>query len=206
MLAAVFVLPACNRVYYNTMERIGYQKREILVDRVEETRESQEEAKEQFQTALERFSELTDFDGGNLEKLYNRLEREFERSEERADDVREHIDDVEDVAQAMFREWEDELDEYTDPDLRRISEERLEDTRAEYEQLLAAMHRAEAKMEPVLDTFRDQVLFLKHNLNARAISSLETTVAGLETDVSALIADMEASIAEANRFIEAMQG
>lgn len=206
MLAAVFVLPACNRVYYNTMERIGYQKREILVDRVEETRESQEEAKEQFQTALERFSELTDFDGGNLEKLYNRLEREFERSEERADDVREHIDDVEDVAQAMFREWEDELDEYTDPDLRRISEEQLEDTRAEYEQLLAAMHRAEAKMEPVLDTFRDQVLFLKHNLNARAISSLETTVAGLETDVSALIADMEASIAEANRFIEAMQG
>ncbi len=199
MLAAVFVLPACNRVYYNTMERIGYQKREILVDRVEETRESQEEAKEQFQTALERFSELTDFDGGNLEKLYNRLEREFERSEERADDVREHIDDVEDVAQAMFREWEDELDEYTDPDLRRISEEQLEDTRAEYEQLLAAMHRAEAKMEPVLDTFRDQVLFLKHNLNARAISSLET-------DVSALIADMEASIAEANRFIEAMQG
>ncbi len=206
LVLILLLTPACSRIYYNTMESFGYQKREILVDRVEDTRESQEEAKEQFQTALERFSELTNFDGGDLEKLYNRLEKEFERSEKRAEDVRDHIDDVEDVAQAMFREWEQELEQYSDANLRRASEEQLETTRAEYDQLLRAMRRAEDKMDPVLDTFRDQVLFLKHNLNARAISSLENTVAGLETDVGALIADMEASIDEASRFIDGMQG
>jgi hypothetical protein len=49
------------------------------------------------------------------------------------------------------------------------------------------------------------VLALKHDLNARAISSLEGTLASLETDVAALIDEMNHSIEEANRFIEQMQ-
>jgi hypothetical protein len=66
------------------------------------------------------------------------------------------------------------------------------------------MRRAEDKMQPVLNAFRDQVLFLKHNLNARAIAALEGTVASLEAEVATLILDMEASIEEANRFIDEM--
>jgi hypothetical protein len=66
------------------------------------------------------------------------------------------------------------------------------------------MRAAEQKMQPVLVAFNDQVLFLKHNLNAQAIASLQTTAAGIETDVNRLIEDMEKSIAEANSFIEEM--
>jgi hypothetical protein len=64
------------------------------------------------------------------------------------------------------------------------------------------MKAAEATMTPVLAAFKDQVLFLKHNLNARAVASLSETVRGIEGDVAKLIADMNASIAEANAFIE----
>ena len=66
------------------------------------------------------------------------------------------------------------------------------------------MQRAESKMAPVLAAFSDQVLYLKHNLNARAIASLDDTVIELEGEIAGLIADMEASIAEANTFIDAM--
>lgn len=52
--------------------------------------------------------------------------------------------------------------------------------------------------------FYDQVLFLKHNLNARAIASLKGNVASIESDIAVLIREMEASIREANRFIDAM--
>ena len=57
-------------------------------------------------------------------------------------------------------------------------------------------------MEPVLNAFRDQVLFLKHNLNSRAISSLRSELTSIEDDISLLISDMESSIAESNRFLE----
>lgn len=196
---------ACQSAYYRTMEAFGQDKRELLVDYVGDARDSQEEAKEQFQSALEEFSALVGFDGGELEALYDQLNRAFERSEDRAEKVRSEIDDVEDVSEALFEEWEDELGDYSDRDLRQASERQLAETRAQYEELIAAMHRAEDKMDPVLNAFRDQVLFLKHNLNARAIASLEGTVATLQSDISALIADMESSIVEANRFIEQMQ-
>ena len=108
------------------------------------------------------------------------------------------------MARALFDEWEEELDQYDDDELRLSSEIQLRDTQKRFAVLLRAMKRAEGKMDPILVVFRDQVLFLKHNLNARAVASLEKTAAALESDVAALIADMEASIREANAFIEAM--
>lgn len=199
------LLAGCASTGIAVRERLGYAKREQLVDRVQETRDAQEEAKEQFASALEEFIAVTQVDAGELEPTYERLKRELDRSESRAERVSDKIDSVERVADALFREWEEELAEYESESLRASSREQLETTRDRYQELLAAMMRAESKMEPVLIAFRDQVLFLKHNLNARAIASLEGTVAELQEEIAVLVRDMEASIAEANQFIDAMQ-
>lgn len=67
------------------------------------------------------------------------------------------------------------------------------------------MKRAEAKLEPALAPLRDQVLFLKHNLNARAITGLDAELISVETNVQSLIRDMEQAIAQADRFIATLQ-
>ena len=56
-------------------------------------------------------------------------------------------------------------------------------------------------MDPVLTRFHNRVLFIKHNLNAQAIASLQTQVTGIQGDVDRLIKDMDRSIQEANAFI-----
>ena len=201
LLAAPFVVAACSSVYYETMEQFGVHKRDILVERVEEARDSQEAAKEQFSSALEQFTALLEFDGGNLQSTYNSLNEEFEESESRAETVSDRIRAVENVSADLFDEWEDELDLYTNQSLRASSEQTLRATRVRYEQLVTSMHAAENKMIPVLNAFRDQVLFLKHNLNSRAIASLRTELAIIEGDISELIRDMEVSIDESNRFL-----
>jgi hypothetical protein len=201
---AAGVLPGCSSAGIAVREQFGYAKREQLVDRVQDARDEQEEAKEQFATTLDEFKALTGFDGGDLEETYNRLRRELDRSEDAAGDVRGKIRGIERVADAMFREWERELDEYENASLRAASEGQLRDTRGRYEQLIGAMRDAESRMGPVLSAFNDQVLFLKHNLNARAIASLDSTVLELEGEVDRLIEEMNASIGEANAFIEAM--
>ena len=205
LVALVLPLAGCQRAYFSALERIGVEKRDVLVDRVQNARDSQNEAREQFRSALDAFSDLVGFDGGDLERIYERLSAEYERSEDRAAEVSDRLDAVQAAADALFDEWEAELDQYADADLRRESERQLRETRTRYESMLAAMERAERKMPPVLQAFEDQVLFLKHNLNARAIASLENTVREIETDVDALVRDMEASIAEANAFIEQMR-
>jgi Protein of unknown function (DUF2959) len=201
---SLLVIAGCASTYYRALETFGIEKRDILVDRIEDTRDSQEDAKEQFQSALEQYRELVAFDGGDLEKVYDRLNDTYERSELRATQVTERIDSVEAVAEDLFDEWSDEIETYSDPQLARQSQRLLSETRASYGDVIAAMHRAEQSMEPVLALFNDQVLFLRHNLNARAIGALDSELASIESATAELIDEMEQAIAEATQFIGEM--
>ena len=204
LFTAVFAV-ACSTLEYKVRETFGQQKRELLVDRVETAKDSQEEAKEQFVSALERFKALTGFEGGDVEEKYEEIQAEYDKCAERAAAVSERIKAVDDVAHALFDEWEDELDDYASDALRRDSERKLEQTRRSYDRLIEVMRNAESRMNPVLATLNDQVLYLKHNLNARAIASIGGVSAELERDIDVLIADMERAINDAARFIEQMR-
>ncbi|HZL98828.1 MAG TPA: DUF2959 domain-containing protein [Planctomycetota bacterium] len=203
-LAGLLIAAGCSSAYYSMMETFGVEKREILKDNVIEGRADQQEAKRQFRTTLEAFRAASGFEGGNLEKLYGELNSELGTCESRADRVRSSIDSIEEVAGDLFEEWKTEVARYKDAELRDKSRAMLERTQEDYKQVIGAMRRAEKAMDPVLDGFRDQVLFLKHNLNAAAVSSLHGNVAAIEADVDKLIKDMEASIAEADDFIKTL--
>jgi len=205
ILLSCLALAACQSAYYGTMEKLGVHKRDILVDRVEKARDSQDEAKEQFASALDRFRHVVGTPDTPLSEKYDTLKEELDRSEEKAAQVRDRIEQVEDVAEALFDEWEEELDQYSSETLRRSSATKLKETRSRYNQMIKAMKRAEAKIDPVLVPLRDQVLYLKHNLNAQAIASLKSELRSIETDVSTLIREMDKAIREADQFIQGME-
>jgi hypothetical protein len=196
---------ACSSTYYKAMESVGIEKRDILVDRVEDARDAQDDAAEQFTSALDQFRSLVTIDGGELEKMYDRLNGEYERSVERAGEVSDRIDAVEGVAEDLFDEWQSELEQYSSTSLRASSAEMLRETRKRYGQLMGAMRRAESAMPPVLEAFQDQVLVLKHNLNARAIGALRNELDSIERDTAQLVAAMQKAITEANAFIASMK-
>ena len=204
-LVLSLLLGGCAGVYYNTMEKLGIPKREILVDRVEEARGAQQAAKEQFASALHEFLAVTKVPASELQATYDRVKAAFDDCEKRAKEVRDRIDAIQSVADALFVEWSDELGQYNNPTLRDQSARQLEITKRRYAELRRVMDQAASRMDPVLTTFRDQVLFLKHNLNARAIASLDSTTRTLQGDINRLVADMEKSIKEADAFIASMQ-
>lgn len=205
-LALLLGSASCRGTYYGVMEKLGVEKRDILVDRVEEGREAQQEAKEEFQDALKAFQSVTGFRGGDLERLYDRLRGAHEDCGERVADVHARVEKIETVANDLFDEWRGEIRTMKDASLRRQSERTLDDTRDRYDELITKMKKAASKMDPVLVAFRDHVLFLKHNLNAQAIASLSGNLGELEADVAGLIREMEASIAEADAFVKQMKG
>lgn len=206
-LALLMLLAAagCSKTYYAAMEKVGYDKREILADRVDSARESQQDAKEQFANALERYKRVVAVEGGELEEKYYILNDEYETSEARAEAVRDRIDAVEDVADALFEEWAEEINQYSSAKLKRSSQQKLTATKSRYTKLIRAMNKASRAMDPVLAAFKDQVLYLKHNLNAKAIAALEGELSTIRSDVDVLIRDMEASIAEADEFIKTLE-
>lgn len=206
LLLSLSYLTACKTAYYGGMEKLGIEKRDILVDRVEDGRDAQQDAKEQMTSALEQFSAVVNFDGGNLEKQYNKLSKEYDKCRKEAKEVNDRIAAIDDVATRLFKEWKGELKQYSSADLRRDSERQLKETQGQYDQLIKSMRSAAASMDPVLTTFGDQVLYLKHNLNSRAIAGIQGEANKIQSDVNALIQEMEKSIAEADAFIASMKG
>jgi predicted nucleic acid-binding Zn-ribbon protein len=212
MKAQLFILPAliiglssCSTMYYGTMEKMGVHKRDIMVDRVKEARETQNEAKQQFLTAMEQFKSVVNFQGGDLEKEYNKLNATLQKSESKAADVRNRISAVEDVSDALFREWSSEIKQYNSDTLRISSQRKYDVTKKKYTELIKVMKKAESKLEPALAPLRDQVLFMKHNLNARAIAGLSKEVIRVQTNVDQLVREMESAIAQADVFIASLQ-
>jgi hypothetical protein len=203
-LTAALLAASCQSTYYKTMEAFGKHKRDLLVERVGMARDGQQEAREEFESALAKFSAVTQFQGGDLAAKYEELKSELARCESRAEAVKKQIAQVDEVAGDLFKEWQAELAQYTNDDLRLASEVKLRDTQKRYAEFLRVMKRAEQKMQPVLVALRDEVLYLKHNLNAQAVSSLKGTAETLKSDVAALVAEMEVAIREATAFIDAM--
>jgi DUF2959 family protein len=191
----------CSKAYYDAMEKVGIHKRDILVDRVEDARDAQSEAQEQFKSALEQFGSVVQIENTDLKKAYDKLNAAYEDSEGAAKKVSQRIDKVESVADDLFEEWEEELKLYKSADLRRGSQQKLKNTKTRYREMLASMHRAEKSMTPVLRSFRDNVLFLKHNLNAQAIGSLRSEFSTLKGEIDGLIKNMNEAIKTSNQFI-----
>ena len=204
MLVVTLTLTGCQSAYYSAMEKVGVHKRDILIDRVEETKDSQQESQEEFKSALERLTTLIDFNGGELQDTYNQLNDDYESSLNAANEVSTNINKVEDVAEALFDEWSDELEQYKSASLKRESSKKLTATKRQFDQLLRSMRSAESKMEPVLTSLHDNVLYLKHNLNAQAVSAIKGEFTNLKRDIQLLMNDMNKSIADSNKFIEQM--
>ena len=204
MVVILLSVAACQKTYYTLWEKMGKEKRHLLKDNVEKVREEQTEASDQFVSVVERIRAMYDFNGGELEDLYDQLSQDYRDCETRADIVRERIDKVERIAADLFNEWESEIALITNAKLKAKSRSSLVNTRSRFSRLQRSMARAEASMNPVLNNLRDYVLYLKHNLNAQAISSLKKEVADIEADVSSLIADMNRSVKEAEAFIASM--
>jgi len=205
MFIALATLTGCQSTYYAAMEQVGVHKRDIMVDRVEDAKQSQQEAQQEFTSALEALSALTNFNGGELETVYNQINDKYEASESAAQDVSDRIAAIEDVSEALFAEWEQELELYTNTSLRRSSEQKLRETRRSYSTMIKAMQRAEQRMTPVLNALRDNTLFLKHNLNASAIGSLQGEFVSLEKEIESAIAQMNQAISESDKFLNQLQ-
>ena len=205
MVMALVLLVGCQSAYYSAMEKVGVHKRDIMLDRVENAQTAQQEAQEQFKSALDQLSQLINYDGGDLAAQYELVNDQYEASKASAEDVEARIEAIENVAEALFDEWADEIEQYSSSTLKQQSKQKMRKTQRNYESLINSMHRAKDKMAPVLTALRDNSLYLKHNLNAQAIGALQGEYKTIKRDVESLVAEMSKAIEQSQQFIDLLQ-
>jgi hypothetical protein len=205
VLAAILgavVFSGCQTAYYAVWEKLGKEKRHLLRDNVEAAGKEQMKVSESFKDVLTRMKEMYGFEGGDLEKVYNGLRSDYETSEARANDVHKRIATVEQIAADLFREWQSEINEMKNPSLKAQSAKSLAESKRQYVRLHDAMVKAESRMDPVLAQLKDNVLYLKHNLNAQAVGALKKEAGSIQIEIDRLIKDMQTSISEADHFLK----
>ena len=204
LLAGCVLLAGCTTAYYKTMQTLGKEKRDILIARVKDAKKDQQQTKEQIKTTMQSFEELTGFQGGPLEKNYTRLNSDYESADAQARKLHDKIDSIDQVSKDLFREWQTEINEMGNAKLKAQSTVMLRNAKTRQAEYMRSMRRTEDRITPVLAAFHDQVLFLKHNLNARAIGSLKGTSASINTDVTDLMQSIDGSMQEADRLIASL--
>jgi len=206
VLAVFAGLTGCASVQYSALEKVGIHKRDILVDRVEDARDAQADTRENLVSAYEELSSLIGHEGGELEKKYEQLSESVDDASDATEELDEQLEAIDRVSADLFEEWEAELDLYTSQNLRADQEKKLGLARRQYSEMRARMQKARDRVDPVMAVLSDNVLFLKHSLNAQALSALRGQAATLENQVDALIRDMQLAIDEADAFISRMRG
>lgn len=196
---------AARNAGYAAYEMVGVQKRDLLKKRINETRDDQKEAGEQFADALEKLQKMYNLKGGKLESQYNRAKSSYDTSKEKVGELKSSRQKMETVAGDLFREWENEIGEIKTAEFKEKSRAKLESTRAKFNEFNRGLAASEAKMDPVLERLNDHMLYLKHNLNAQSVAQLKTENNRIENDIKNLIQNMNQSIREADSFIKSIE-
>ena len=204
-LVLLLCATGCRSTYYAFWEKLGKEKRHLLRDQVEKAGSDQQRAAEEFKDVLTRIKEAYGLDGGDLEKFYSKLTSDYAQCEDRAEAVRARIGKVERLGGDLFKEWEQEIDQISSPELRSKSRQNYTTTQRRFERLRQAMTRAAARMDPVLTQLKDYVLYLKHNLNAQAVGALRAEADDIQLEIGRLIEDIGRSVAEAEAFVRTLE-
>jgi hypothetical protein len=188
--------------YVKAMDVVGFEKRDMLKDRLQEARDSQVEAKQQLQTALYTLRRIESVPPTELSGLHDDLDTEVGKTEDEINDYKSDIAAVEAVAKEMFADWEEDLAKYDDAELREKSMVELRDTRRNYSALIADLRETERKLSSVLPALKDQVLYVEHSVNAGQRPDDTDKLDEVREQISTLIEDLEGSIDRTQRFIE----
>ncbi|MFA5583395.1 MAG: DUF2959 family protein [Bacteriovoracaceae bacterium] len=189
---------------YSAYEMIGYEKRDLFRKEVKSVKNNQEDSQEAFEDALEKLQHFYAYDGGKLEREYNKLKKAYENSLEESHDLSQSIQNLDNVAKDLFTEWKKEIKEITNSDLRKKSSKKLRETQVKYGDLYKALKNSEKRISPLLVKINDQVLYLKHNLNAGAIEGLKTEGDRIQKDIESLINEMKEANKKADEFIKTL--
>ena len=203
LLLTIFMV-GCSSLYYATWEQFGKEKRDLLRDSVVTARHEQKEAGRQFRDALTQLQQSYLVTPTQLQGRYEQLKEQHRKLTSRYDALDTRIPKLNNIATDLFQEWREEADTIGNRSFRQQSLDQLAETRARYTAMRSALVRTQDRCRPVLKKLNDYVLFLKHNLNARAIGALQGEADDVIEGLTELIDEMNQSIAETDAFIETL--
>ncbi len=200
-LPALMLIGGCTTT---TEKSQSLQRIDDLLAQVERVQVESLVGKEKARAAIDQLDTLVapEF-AGDPAQVYAQLLSAIEASEAQDRTLASAIAPLSATAEQMFMQWTADLEAFGNSRMRERSHMRLEETRARYQTVLNASNSAHVSYEAFNADLRDHALFLGHDFNSTALSSLKADVLALKERSNELDARFDASAAAAKAYVEA---
>lgn len=195
LLVLAVAAGGCSTVYYAAMAQLGWARHDLLAERIQLARDSQDQARLQFADALTLFAAPAGAPTGAAQLAA--LRASHADCAESAALVRTRIAAVEAAADAFFGEWREDIGAATES-ARAREQQRYDTFRLHYDRLLAAMRDAEAAMPAVLDAMQAQ-------LAAREPGSTAAVPPLPAGDADRLLRTLQLAVVLADRYVAELE-
>lgn len=182
----------------------GPDKVDNLLEKIERVHVECELSGESVREAVQSLHVIVEPEfGGDPISAYEEFVAAVERSEARAKALDAIVRPMRATAEPFFEEWAANLNSFTSMDMRLRSQERLTDTLARYEAIIAAVDPAQRDFELLNRSLRDHALFLASDFNAAAVASLDGELTTLTTMAGELDDHFDACLTAAQDYVRA---
>lgn len=194
----------CQRAYYDAMEAMGTEKREILVDRTEDLRDALYAVRSEYSVAVERLATIVQPDALDAEQRFSQAEVLVDACRERSDTLQSALEQTDDIANTLFEDWIVMTREQADAGMRDASQKRLDDLRTSYRAMMRPARSAADRVLPVLRTFEAHVQHLKLHMDDASAATVRAELDRVQPDVTALMGQLEEAVQGTNSFLHTM--
>ena len=183
----------------------GHKQTEKLVKRAEDTMKKVEETRQQLQKTIMIYNSIIDGSAEDAKKAYNNLSKAVENCQKQAEDTRKRTESMEQEAHNFFAEWTASLEGIGSEDLRKRSQDRLNETRLSYGEILRAGRSARAEFDTFIEELHDQIVYLGYDLNPSAVASLKEDATKLNQHADTLFDKIDDVVKVTTEYIKSIQ-
>ena len=183
----------------------GVKQTEKLVSKANDTVGSIRAAKQQIKDTLVAYNLLVGNKVEDPKKTYKDLQKGIENTDKKVADVDQKVAAMQKEADLLFADWASNLASISSEELRKRSEERLNETRERYNGILAAGDKAGKVFNPFIASLKDQVVYLGHDLNPSALASLKPDADKLNKEAEVLFKKIDETVDEASGYITSLK-
>jgi hypothetical protein len=202
-LAAALARPSNAQLFGSDPESL--KRTDSLIKKAEGTIKQAVTARQEIEKTLDSYNALFKPDVADTRAAYKSVEKGIERSEKQRGEVRKHLEEMKVEAEAYFQSWNQSLQQISNQDLRKKSEQRMAETRGHFDGVLAAVTEARDQYEPFMANLKDQWTYLGHDLNPSGIASLKPDADKLNADAKVLFKKIDAGMKKAGDYVTSLR-
>ena len=144
-----------------------------LTESIADMADSLREMKGQIKVTLDEHNQIVNNSDGDYRGHYEKFTEGIDDIESRRDDAKQDLDDVKAAATPFFAKWEQDLQKYNSEEMRARGKQRLDETRARYEEVRKHGQAAREAYGAMMDMLKDHRLAWERDLNQTSAESMK---------------------------------